>query len=310
MRDRDRAARRITISDSTIIRTEKLTKFYGKQRGIINLDLEINQGEIFGYLGPNGAGKTTTIRLLLGLIFPTSGLANVLRYDIVRESIQIRENVGYIPGDVRLYPKMTGNELLDYFARFRPDKPPVLKNELVKRLDIDLAPRIKEYSHGNKQKLALVIAFMHDPELLILDEPTLGLDPLVQQEFYLLLKEFKSRGKTVFLSSHILPEVERICDRVGIIKEGRLVAVENLETLHLKEVRHLDVTFDKDIDPAEFQLPGVSIVSAQNKSFRLRVRGEIDPVLKTIARFHVEDLVFTHASLEEVFLEFYGKEEA
>lgn len=193
---------------------------------------------------------------MLGLIFPTSGQAKVFEHDIVKDSLQIRERIGYIPGDVHLYPKMTGHELLDYFARFRPNKPPILKDELIKRLDLDLKTRVKEYSHGNKQKLALVIAFMHDPDLLILDEPTLGLDPLIQQEFYLILKEFKSRGKTVFLSSHILPEVERVCDRVGIIKEGRLVTVESLETMREKEVRHVDVTFDEEVDQNIFALLG------------------------------------------------------
>jgi ABC-2 type transport system ATP-binding protein len=294
----------------TIIRTENLTKYYGKQRGVVDLDLEIEHGEVFGFLGPNGAGKTTTIRTLLGLIFPTSGHATVFGRDIVKDSIQIRRSVGYIPGDVHLYPKMTGNELIDYFARFRPDSPPRLKDELVKRLDLDLKPHVKEYSHGTKQKLALVIAFMHDPDLLILDEPTLGLDPLIQQEFYLFLKDFRGRGKTVFLCSHILPEVERVCDRIGIIKEGRLVAVENLETMRTKEMRNVDVTFDEDVEAGIFNLPGVNLVSQHNRTYRLRVKGEVDPLLKVLARFKVKDLVFAHAGLEEVFLEFYGKEEA
>ncbi|MFZ3062344.1 MAG: ABC transporter ATP-binding protein [Actinomycetota bacterium] len=294
-----------------IIQTESLTKYYGRIRGVEDLTLEINQGEIFGYLGPNGAGKTTTIRLLLNLIFPTRGRARILGRDIIKESRFIRDNTGYIPGEVHLYPKMTGQELLHYFARFRPDKPPVLKDELVKRLDLNLSPRIRDLSHGTRQKLALVLAFMHDPDLLILDEPTLGLDPLVQQEFYQILKEFKERGKTTFLSSHILPEVERICDRIGILKEGRLVTVESLETMHEKEVRHVEVAFEEDVDPDTFKLPGVSVVSMTNRSFHLRVKGgEINHVVKAIARFKIKDLVFAHASLEEVFLEFYGREEA
>jgi ABC-2 type transport system ATP-binding protein len=291
------------------IETERLTKYYGKTRGIEDLDLTVEKGEVFGYLGPNGAGKTTTIRLLLGLIFPTSGRASLFGLDTVSESYQIRKLLGYIPGDVHLYAKLTGRELVEYFARFRPDRPPALLDELVRRLDLDLGPRIKEYSHGTKQKLALVLAFMHDPELLILDEPTLGLDPLVQQEFYQITKEFKERGKTVFLSSHVLPEVERVCDRVGIIKGGHLVAVESVEGLRSKKVRHLEVTFDEPVDPQIFQFPGVALVSGNRQSFRLRVTGEIDPVVKAIARFKVKDLVFAHATLEEVFLEFYGREE-
>lgn len=294
-----------------IIQAEGLTKYYGRVRGVEDLTLEVNKGEIFGYLGPNGAGKTTTIRLLLNLIFPTRGRARILGRDIIKESRFIRDNTGYIPGEVHLYPKMTGGELLRYFARFRPDKPPVLRDELVKRLDLDLSPRIKDLSHGTRQKLALVLAFMHDPDLLILDEPTLGLDPLVQQEFYQILKEFKQRGKTVFLSSHVLPEVERICDRIGILKEGRLVTVESLETMHEKEVRHVEVAFEEDVDPDTFKLPGVSVVSMTNRTFHLRVKGgDINHIVKVLARFKVKDLVLAHASLEEVFLEFYGREEA
>lgn len=294
-----------------VIETKELKKYYGKSRGVENLNLEVNEGEIFGYLGPNGAGKTTTIRLLLNLIFPTSGGVRVFGQDAVKESRTIRAKIGYVPGDVHLYPKMTGHELVNYFARFRPDKPPVLKGKLVKRLDLDLSPRIKNFSHGNKQKLGLVLAFMHDPDLLILDEPTLGLDPLVLQEFFLILREFKDRGKTIFLSSHQLPEVERVCDRVGIIKTGTLAAVESLKTLRLKEVRHVEVTFDEDVAKSAFKLAGVTVVSADKRAVHLKVTGaEIDHVVKAIAKFRVKELEFTHASLEEVFLEFYGKEEA
>lgn len=291
------------------IQTERLTKYYGKARGIEDLSLTVEQGEIFGYLGPNGAGKTTTIRLLLGLIFPTRGQATVFNLDAVKESPQIRKTLGYIPGDVRLYPKLTGRELLDYFAGFRPDRPPVLREELVERFDLNLEPRIKEYSHGTRQKLALILTFMHDPDLLILDEPTLGLDPLVQQEFYQTLREFRERGKTIFLSSHVLPEVEKVCDRVGIIKDGHLVAVESVDSLRSKKVRHLEITFDEEVDPQIFNLPGVMLVSGNKTTFRLRVTGEIDPIIKTISRFRAKDMAFAHASLEEVFLEFYGKEE-
>lgn len=294
-----------------IIETAALTKYYGKTRGIEDLTLSVEEGEIFGFLGPNGAGKTTTIRLLLNLIFPTAGEVSVFGEDAVKESRAIRARIGYVPGDVHLYPKMTGHELVNYFARFRPDKPAVLKDKLVKRLDLDLSPRIKNYSHGNKQKLALVLAFMHDPDLLILDEPTLGLDPLILQEFFLMLREFKDRGKSVFLSSHQLPEVERVCDRVGIIKKGSVAAVESLETLRQKEVRHVEVTFDEDVPAAAFKLSGVAVVSVNKRAVHLKVTGaEIDHVVKAIAKFRVKELEFTHASLEEVFLEFYGKEEA
>lgn len=247
---------------------------------------------------------------MLNLIFPSSGKAFVFGLDSTKDSLKIRQKVGYVPGEVHLYPKMTGEELIGYFARFRPDKPPVLKDQLVKRFDLDLRPRVKEYSHGNKQKLALVLAFMHDPELLILDEPTNGLDPIAQQEFYLLLKEFKNQGKTIFLSSHNLPEVERVCDRIGIIKEGKLVAEESLETIREKEVRNVEVVFEEDVSPDFFELPGISLVSHHNRTFRLKVKGDINPIINLLSRFKVKDLHFTHASLEEVFLEFYGKEES
>ncbi len=296
------------VATEETVLSEKLTKYYGKQRGVIELSFAVRKGEIFGYLGPNGAGKTTTIRLLLNFIFPTSGKAYVFGLDTVKDSLKIRQNVGYVPGEVHLYPKMTGEELINYFARFRPDKPPVLKDKLVKRLDLDLKPRVKEYSHGNKQKLAVVLAFMHDPELLILDEPTNGLDPIVQQEFYLLLKEFKEQGKTIFLSSHNLPEVEKACDRIGIIKEGQIVAEESLETIREKEVRNVEVVFDEDVAPDFFNLPGVYLASHHNRTFHLKVKGDINPIIGLLSRFKVKDLQFAHASLEEVFLEFYEKE--
>ncbi len=290
-----------------VIKIEKLTKYYGASRGIEDLSLEVKQGEIFGYLGPNGAGKTTTIRCLLGLIFPTGGKATVMGHDIVHESFKVRQNIGYIPGDLNLYPKMTGEELLEYFSRFRPDKPAVLKDDLVTRFDLDLTRKTKELSRGNKQKLIIILALMHDPDLLILDEPTLGLDPLMQKEFYKVLREFQARGKTVFLSSHILPDVEKTCERVGIVKEGKLVAIEDVKAVETKKIRHIEVTFLDTVKKEEFDIDGVSVIQANDHEFKLKVKGKIDPVIKVMAKHQVADTIIEHASLEEIFLEFYGE---
>ncbi len=291
-----------------VIETRSLTKYYGKSRGIEGLDLEVNEGEIFGFLGPNGAGKTTSIRCLLGLIMPTGGSASVLGMDIVQDSVAIRARTGYIPGDPNFYPKMTAHDLLEYLARFRPHDPPVLRDALIERFDLDVKKRCKDLSRGNKQKLAIVIAFMHDPDLLVLDEPTLGLDPIMQKEFYKLMKEFSQKGKTVLLSSHILGDVDKTCERVGIIKEGKLVTVEKVHELESKKVHRVTALFADDIRAGEFDLPGVSVVRQNNRSIEIKVKGEIDSVIKGLARHKLIDLDFEHASLEEVFLEFYGED--
>lgn len=290
------------------IQIEGLTKYYGKTRGIENLFLEIEEGEIFGYLGPNGAGKTTTIRLLLGLLLPTSGTGKILGKDIVKESVEIRKNIGYIAGDVRLYPNMKGGELLNYFSAFKPNTKPILKDELVERFNIDLSKRVKEYSRGNKQKLAIILAMMHDPPILILDEPTLGLDPFMQKEFYEILREFRNRGKTVFLSSHIMSEVEKACQRVGVVQNGRLIAIENVEEIIKKKVRYMEVSFKEEIDLEIFNLTNVKVLEHKNHTYKLSIKGDINPLLGRLAQLKVEDLSFTHASLEEIFFEYYTKE--
>ncbi len=290
------------------IKTEGLTKYYGKVRGIEDLTLEIEEGEVFGFLGPNGAGKTTSIRLFIGLLFPTRGSGKVLGKDIVEDSIEIRKFIGYIAGDVHLYPNMKGGELLDYFAAFKPELKPVLKNELVERFNLDLSKRVREYSRGNRQKLAIVLALMHDSPLLILDEPTLGLDPFMQREFYQVIKEFRERGKTIFLSSHIMSEVEKACQRVGVVQNGRLVAIENVEEIGQKKVRFMEVSFKEDVSPQIFDLSGIKILEHYNRHFRLSVKGDVNQLLKKLSGFIVEDLNFSHASLEEIFFEYYRKE--
>lgn len=293
-----------------VIETDKLTKYYGKSRGIEDLSLAVEKGEIFGFLGPNGAGKTTTIRTLLGLIFPTSGSARILGHDIVSDSVAVRRLTAYIPGDIHLYPKMTGNEFLRYFTGFRPDRPPVLRDSLVERFDLDLSKRVKDMSRGNKQKLAIVMALMHDPEVLVLDEPTLGLDPLMQRLFYEILREFQARGKTTFLSSHILSDVEKTCERVAIVKDGHLAAIEDVKAVEAKKIRHVRVTFAAEVPKNLFDLPGVVVTQSDGRSFQMKVKGDVDPVLKAMAKHKVVDVIMEHATLEEIFLEFYGEGES
>ena len=294
-----------TLAETPNIICRKLTKFYGATRGIENLDLTVGHGEIFGFLGPNGAGKTTTIRMLMGLIRPTAGSAMVVGQDAWKQSVEIKRHVGAIQGDVRLYEHMHVQELLDYIDGFRSSAGS-LRAELVERLDLAVGKKVRSLSRGNRQKVAIVVAMMHDPEILILDEPTLGLDPLMQQVFYTILGEFKQRGKTVFLSSHILSEVERVCDRVGIVKEGSLMDVRSIEELRQNKIRHMDVSFSGEVDVSRFKaLPQVLEVKRLDGYLRITLRGDIDAIIKEIARNQVVDLTFTQPSLEDFFMSFY-----
>jgi len=297
------------LSAAQTIVCRKLTKFYGRTRGIESLDLEIGAGEIFGFLGPNGAGKTTTIRQLMGLLRPTGGSASILGMDSWRDSVRIKLHVGNIPGDVHLYEHLKVSEHLDYIDRFRPGPDP-LRDELVERFSLDTGKKVKSLSSGNRQKVAIVMAVMHDPDILILDEPTSGLDPLMQQEFYTLMEELKERGRTIFLSSHILSEVERVCDRVGIVRDGILVDTRGIEELKQKKVRHMDVRFRERVDAAGFEaLPQVTAVQAFDRQMRITVQGDVDALVKQLARYEVEDLTFTQPSLEDFFMGFYGPAE-
>jgi beta-exotoxin I transport system ATP-binding protein len=294
------------------IRTERLTKDYGRKhaRGIVGLDLEVRTGEVFGFLGPNGAGKTTTIRVLLDLIRPTSGRALVLGRDSHRETLAIQERSGYLPGELSLYPDLTGRETLRYLANLRGGVDWDYVAALTERLDCDLDRKVADLSTGNKRKVGLIQAFMHRPELLILDEPTSGLDPLVQHEFYHLLDEARDAGQTVFLSSHVLPEVQRVCDRVAFVREGQLVAVEDVAELTGKAVREIEVVFASPVSPATFEgIPGVTGISADGKdrsTLRLTVTGSLDPVVKKLGEYPVVDLLSRLPDLEDVFMTFYA----
>ena len=290
-----------------IIRTERLTKSYGEHRGIIDVDLEVQAGEVFGFLGPNGAGKTTTIRTLLDLIRPTSGRAFVFDIETTVDPVAIHRRVGYLPGEFSLYDKLTGGQTIDYFANLRGGVDPAYQADLVARLDVDPSRRFREYSKGNKQKIGLIIALQHRPDLLILDEPTSGLDPLVQRTFYELIREAKGEGRTVFLSSHILSEVEKTCDRVGIIRDGRLVRLGRIEDMRDLAHHEVELLFAGPVPRAAFEaLPGVSNVEADGQLLKLRVSGSIGPVVRAAAGYEVLDFVSREPSLEETFLAEYS----
>jgi ABC-2 type transport system ATP-binding protein len=297
-----------------VIEVQGLTKRYGKARGVDDLTFEVEQGEAFGFLGPNGAGKTTTIRTLLDFIRPTAGIVRLFGMDPRREGVRVHRRVGYLPGELALYERMTGEDFLRSFAELREGGGAEAISwsgvtDLAERLGLDLSRRIHDLSHGNKQKIGLVQAFMHRPDLLILDEPTQGLDPLVQQTFYAMVEEERERGAAIFLSSHVMPEVERVCDRVGIIREGRLATVADIGDLKAKALRRLEFHFDGPVPASAFEgLPGVKDVLAHGDSVLLSVEGPVDAVIKEAARHHVVSLETREPSLEDAFLAFYDRE--
>jgi ABC-2 type transport system ATP-binding protein len=292
----------------SVIVTRDLAKFYGKTTGVRDLNLDVHEGEIFGFLGPNGAGKTTTIRVLLNLIRPSSGSASVFGLDSHTDYVAIHRRLGYIPGDAAFYNGMTGGEFIDLMGSFRGKKNKKRLNELLERFELDLHRQTNAYSRGMKQKLALLQAFMSDPELLILDEPTLGLDPLMQHSFNDLLIEERERGKTIFLSSHLLPEVERVCDRVGIIRTGELVAVEEVDNLKRKRVRHIDLFLSRELTAEELRIPGTEVLEINGKTVRLKFSGKTPELLQQLCGLPLEDVVFPEASLEDTFMEYYGEQ--
>ena len=298
-----------TISDKqAVIQTHDLTKYYGPVRGLERLDLEVRRGEVFGFLGPNGAGKTTTIRLLLDFIRPTGGSASVLGLDPRRHSREVRRRVDYLPGDMILYEKMTGSQLLSYLANLRGGVNWKFVDEMVERLQCNLAQPIRSLSRGNRQKIGLVQAFMKRPELIIMDEPTSGLDPLMQQEFYGMVEEVRADGRTVFMSSHNMPEVERVCDRVGIIRQGELIAIEDVHALKERALHQLEFHFAAPVPKEAFStLPGVRDVTVEDNVLRCTVIGKPDALIKAVARFEVLKLVSHEPNLEDIFLSYYNE---
>ena len=292
---------------TAIIQIEKLTKSYGVHRGVIDIDLEVNEGEAFGFLGPNGAGKTTTIRVLLDHLRPTSGRATVFGIETTADPVAIHRRIGYLPGEFTLYDKLTGAQTIEYFANLRGGVDAAYQADLVARLDVDPTRKFKEYSKGNKQKIGLIVALQHRPDLLVLDEPTSGLDPLVQQTFYEVIREAKAEGRTIFLSSHILSEVEKTCDRVAIIRDGRLAKVDRVEALRDLAHHQVELRFVGDVPVGAFAaIPGVSDVVADDHILRMRVSGSIAPVVREAARYELLDFVSREPSLEETFLAQYG----
>ncbi len=289
-----------------VIETRELAKSYGARRGLDGLDMEVRRGEVFGFLGPNGAGKTTTIRILLDLIRPTSGSATVFGADPTDGGAQLRRRLGYLAGDFVVHGAQSSDELLTHLGHLRGRVPRGRIAELADRLELDLKVRIRSLSKGNRQKVGIIQAFMHEPELLILDEPTSGLDPLLQQTFLELVREAKGGGQTVLMSSHVLSEVQQSADRVGIIRDGRMVAVEAVETLRHRAVRRVWIRFDTPIAPDVFVgLPGVSHVAVDGSVLRCRLAGRADPLVKMAARHAVESIVVEEPDLEELFLTYY-----
>ena len=299
------------MTDQIAIQTEGLTKHYGDVHALVDLDLEIRPGEIFGFLGPNGAGKTTMIRTILDEIRPTAGSASILGMDSHEQSVEIRGYVGYVPGDLAMYPNLTGSDTLTYFANLRGGVDWSYVEELADRLDADLTRKVGDLSSGNRQKIGLIQAFMNKPEVLIMDEPSSGLDPLIQREFQTMMREVASEGRTVFLSSHTLSEVQRVAERVGIIRHGLLVAVETVSSLRSKAIRKVDLYFDESVDGAVFEpLPGVRDVAVENHHVTLSFDGQMETLLKVLAdRYHLLDITTQEADLEEIFLTYYRDED-
>ena len=295
---------------SAAIETIDLTKYYGDHRAISKINLEVREGEVFGYLGPNGAGKTTTIRTLLDFIRPSTGTASIFGLDTRMHSRDIKRRVAYLPGDIMLYDKLTGQEALTYTANLRGGVDWRFVAELAERFECDLTRKIRSLSRGNKQKVGLISAFMSKPELIIMDEPSSGLDPLMQQEFYRLIEEVKADGRTVFISSHIMPVVERLCGRVGIIRRGELVAVEDVSALRERALHKLEFHFSTPVPLEAFAgLPGVRDVEVDDKVLSCTTVGSPDALIKAVARYEVVKMVSHEPHLEDVFLSYYGEGE-
>jgi ABC-2 type transport system ATP-binding protein len=285
-----------------------LTKDYGSGHGLFDLDLEVAEGEVFGFLGPNGAGKTTTIRLLMGVIHPSAGSATVFGLDCDRDSVAVKRAVGYLPGDLPQFGGMRGSEVVAYLGGMRGGLDTARVKELAERLELDLGRRFREYSRGNKQKLGLVLAFMHRPRLLILDEPTGGLDPLNQQTFHRMVDEVKAAGSTVFLSSHVLSEVEETCSRVGIIRDGRLVSDMSMDKVHELRFHEVIIEFGDAIPEAAVRAAaGVEDVAVDGSRLTCTVHGGFDALIAAISGHTVVDMVSKEPSLESIFLSYYSK---
>jgi len=289
-----------------VIETHTLTRSFGPHRGIIEVDLRVEPGEVFGFLGPNGAGKSTTIRILMGLYHASSGTAQVLGLDPLRDAVDVHRRTGYLPGELSVYPRVTGREILDRFGSARGLRDTRYRDELIERFGAEVDRPTQTLSKGNKQKLGIVLAFMHRPELLVLDEATSGLDPLLQQEFISLVRETAAEGRTVFLSSHDLDEVQRVVHRLAIIREGRIVVTDTVDGLRRHAPRTIELVFDRDVETAALtHLDGVQVTKADPRRLRLTITGPVAPVLRAIAPLDPIDLLARPADLDELFLDYY-----
>jgi ABC-2 type transport system ATP-binding protein len=299
------------MNDQPVIHTEGLTKHYGDVRALVDLDLDIPAGEIFGFLGPNGSGKTTTIRTLLDEIRPTAGKASILGLDTHEKTVEIRKYIGYLPSDLALYPNLTGKDTLTYFANLRGGVDWTYVDQLAERLDADLSKKVGDLSSGNRQKVGLIQSFMNRPRVLIMDEPSSGLDPLVQREFQAMMREVAAEGCTVFLSSHTLSEVQRVADRVGIIRHGKLVAVEKVSELRSKAIRRIELNFSTSVEAGVFEaIPGVRDVSIEDHRVVLSYDGKIEVLLRAaMDHYDLSDIHTQEADLEEIFLTYYHDDE-
>ena len=292
-----------------VIETQDLTVYYGKHRGILNVNLTIEKGEVFGFLGPNGAGKTTTQRVLLDVFPPTTGKATVFGLDCQKDGVEIRQHIGYLPGELALYSNMKASEFFKMYEYLRGENGTKdYWQELADRLDLDTSRKISQFSRGNKQKVGVVAAFMSKADLLILDEPTGGLDPLVQQTVLEIVREVKGDGRTIFFSSHILSEVQAVCDRVGIIRDGQLVAIQRVEDIFAQRMNRMTLIFEGMPPAGIFKMEGVTELERADKSITLEVRENLPGVLSTAAQYNVMDIETHNISLEEIFLTYYSKD--
>jgi ABC-2 type transport system ATP-binding protein len=293
---------------AVVIEVEHLTKSYGRKRGIADVSFQVEEGEVFGFLGPNGAGKTTTIRLLMALLRADGGSAQIAGLDCWKQSLEIKRSVGYMPGEPALDPNLTGGQILEYFAHLRGGVDQTYLKQLIQRFDLDTSRKFRQYSTGNKRKVVLIQAFMHRPRLLILDEPTSGLDPLNQQEFDRMVKDVRDEGRTVFLSSHVLSEVEKTCTRVGIIRDGSLVRIGGVSEVSAIKRYEMTITFADAVPAEAFKtLDGVAEAESldHGRGVRLEMQGSADAVIKAAAQYRVVSLSSHEPSLEDIFLRYY-----
>lgn len=291
-----------------IIQIKNLTKDYGSGKGIFDINLEVKQGEVFGFLGPNGAGKTTTIRNLMGFISPSSGECKVMGMDCYSDAEHIQKNLGYLAGEIAFLDDLNGEQMLEFIASMKGQKDKSRMLELMNRFELDPKGKIKKMSKGMKQKIGIICAFMDDPDVIILDEPTSGLDPLMQNRFIDLILEEKKRGKTIFMSSHIFEEIERTCDRTAIIKNGKIVAIEDMKSLQQKKQKSYIITFSDEKKAIDFTKSRNDVIEQNSQKVVVAVRGEVNEFLNELTQYYIKDLDVRTQSLEEIFLHFYGGE--